>query len=98
MDYIILARQGCRLTALLDGTVSPRTRGEEYFLRCIRDDADYDSHQSLEADAWRQFVERRKYDGDLAGHAERARPFADKNVGCDSSRQLDRRLKGLHGS
>jgi hypothetical protein len=60
--YAILTRRGHRLQSLLDGTAEPRDLAERYFIRCIRDNADYDSHQCLEAEAWRQMIERRAFE------------------------------------
>jgi hypothetical protein len=62
MDYWILTHQGSHLEALLRGATIPRSGNEHYFIRCIREDADYDSHQCLEADAWRKWVERRAFE------------------------------------
>jgi hypothetical protein len=64
MEYWILTRQGLRLDALLHGAVTPHSRNECYFLRCIREDADYDSHQCLEAEAWRKWIERRAFEAE----------------------------------
>jgi hypothetical protein len=52
--YRILTRQGHHLDALLRGTAAPCSRDESYFIECVREGADYDSHQCLEADAWGQ--------------------------------------------
>ncbi|MFO0798548.1 MAG: hypothetical protein U0804_13815 [Gemmataceae bacterium] len=60
--YTLISQSGHRLQALLGGTVSPRHLGESYFVRCIREDADYDSHQCLEAEAWRKMIERREFE------------------------------------
>lgn len=62
--YRILSRQGNHLDELLSGTVLPRTRREEYFIRCVREGADYDSHQCVEADAWGQLEERRRFEAE----------------------------------
>ena len=68
--YWILTRHGRHLEALLRGTALPWSREagliraltEEYFIRCIRENADADSHQCLEAEAWRQLIERREFE------------------------------------
>jgi len=62
--YMILARQGRRLDLLIRGCADPSTDSEDYFVRCVRHDADYDSHQCLAADAWRQLVERRRFEAE----------------------------------
>jgi len=61
-QYATLTRTGHRLQALLDGSTPPRDLNEGYFVRCVKEDADYDSHQCLEADAWRKMVERREFE------------------------------------
>jgi len=60
--YVILARRGRRLDSLIRGAADPSTDSEDYFIRCVRYGADYDSHQCLAADAWGQLVERRRFE------------------------------------
>lgn len=61
-DYLLLTRRGHRLQALLDGTATPRDLNEGYFIRCVQEDADSHSHQCVEAEAWRQMLERRRFE------------------------------------